>query len=266
MNAYAQLSVQRSLDRPETAARVALSRRKPQVECPRYFASLKRALWEEYPPFATELYDEMYGSASSSSQWLAMSLITNAQREGERARRLWSLAANSSENPNEQLLLKQHACDESKHALAYLALLDIAFPSVVDPTFRSQLDQFSPGFEMSQELSKENEPPRQPSLDDYVALNIDEIRTTIHHVFQLRAIPKHCSADTLPQATKSLKKLLDDELNHVAYTAEIIESKTKDSPADEVDAHFCRCVSNFIRAKSEEPIEFTYNQRFGNYP
>lgn len=265
MNAYTQLSTQRSLDRPETAARVALSRRKPQVECPRYFASLKRALWEEYPPFATELYDEMYGSASSSSQWLAMSLITHAQREGERARRLWSLAAGLSENPNEQRLLKQHACDESEHALAYLALLDITFPGVVDPGFRSELNQFSPGFAMSQELSvsKENDPP---SLDDYLTLNIDEIRTTIHHVFQLRAIPQHCSADTLPQATKTLKKLLGDELNHVAYTAEIIEDKTKDSPAEEVQARFCKSVNNFNRAKSEEPIEFTYNQRFGNYP
>jgi hypothetical protein len=265
MNAYAQLSAQRSLDRPEMAVRVALSRRKPQVECPRYLASLKRALWEEYPPFATELYDEMYGSASSSSQWLAMSLITHAQREGERARRLWSLAAGASGHPNEQQLLKQHACDESKHALAYLALLDITFPGVVDPGFRSQLDQFSPGFEMSQELSvsKENEPP---SLDDYLMLNIDEIRTTIHHVFRLRAIPQHCSADTLPQATTTLETLLDHELNHVAYTAEIIERKTEGTPAEEVQANFCKCVNNFIRAKSEEPIEFTYNQRFGNYP
>ena len=265
MDVYAELSTERSLDRPEAAVRIALERRNPPVECPRYLASLKRALWEEYPPFATELYEEMYGNASNSGQWLAMSLMTNAQREAERARRLWTLAARSTENAEEQQLLKRHACDESNHASAYLMLLDLVFPGAVDPEFRSQLDQFSPGFTFDQKLP---EPVKDsaPSLDEHLKVNLDEIRKTIHNFFQQKALPKHCDPENLPEAKKTLSALLGDELNHIAYTAEIIERKSRGSSVDELQASFCKSFREFNRANSEEPIEFSYNQRFGNYP
>ena len=265
MDVYAQLSTQRSVDRPEAAVRIALGRRKPPVECPRYLATLKRALWEEYPPFATELYEEMYGSATSSGQWLAMSLMTNAQREAERARRLWTLAARSSENAEEQQLLKRHACDESNHASTYLKLLDVVFPGAIDPEFRSQLDEFSPGFTLNQKLPDEIK-GNAPSLEEHLKVNLDEIRKTIHNVFQHKALPNHCDPESLPKAKKLLSTLLSDELNHIAYTAELIERKSRGSSVDELQASFCKSLREFNRANSEEPIEFTYNQRFGNYP
>jgi len=265
MDVYAHLSAQKSLERPETTARIALSRRKPPADCPRYLAALKRALWEEYPPFATELYEEMYGTASSNGQWLAMSLISQAQREGEKAKRLWALAANTVDSPAEQEFLKQQACAESKHALAYLKLLDSVFPESVDPAFRKELNQFSPGYTMKQELSSPNGGDRL-SLSDYLDLNLDEIRTVVQQIFQLRAIPKFCTADETAQAAKTLNKLLADQLNNIACTAEIIEQKTTGQTAAELQTFFCKGVSNFNRARSEEPIDYTYNQRFGNYP
>jgi hypothetical protein len=265
MDVYAHLSAQKSLERPETTARLALSRRKPPAECPRYLDALKRAFWEEYPPFATELYEEMYGTASSNGQWLAMSLISQSQREGEKAKRLWALAAACADNPAEQQLLKEQACGESKHALAYLKLLDTVFPESVDPTFRRELNQFSPGYTMKQELSSPNGGDR-PSLHDYLSLNIDEIRTVVQQVFQLRAIPQHCMADVTAQAAKTLNKLLADELDNIACTADLIEQKTLSQTTAALQAFFCKGVSDFNRARSEEPIEYTYNQRFGNYP
>src|SRR5215213_227770 len=264
MDVYAHLSAQKAFERPETTARLALSRRKPPADCPRYLAALKRALWEEYPPFVTDVYEEMYGSASSNGQWLAMSLITQAQREGNKAKRLWALAANCGAKA-EQQLLKQQACDESNHARAYLKLLDTVFPQSVDPAFRSELNQFSPGFSMNQELPSRNGGD-EPSLNDYLSLNIDEIRTIVQQIFQLRAIPQHCAADEAADAAKTLNRLLGDELNNIAYTAELLEQKTMGQTAAELQAFFCHGVSSFNRARSEEPIEYTYNQRFGNYP
>lgn len=265
MDAYAELNTERSLDRPEAAVRIALGHRNPPAECPRYLVSLKRALWEEYPPFATELYEEMYGNASNSGQWLAMSLMTNAQREAERARRLWTFAARSVENSEEQQLLKRHACDESNHASAYLKLLDLVFPGAVDPDFRSQLDQFSPGFTMGQKLP-EQVTEDAPSLDEHIKVNLDEIRKTIHNLFQQKALTHHCDPGNLPEAKKTLSTLLSDELNHIAYTAELIERKSRGSSVDELEASFCKSFREFNRSNSEEPIEFSYNQRFGNYP
>jgi hypothetical protein len=267
MDVHALLSAERSLDRPIAAARFTLSRRKPHVACPRYFAALDRALWEEYPPFGTELYAEMYGAASASGQWLAIALMTNAEGEGESAKRLWSLAA-CADDDEEQRLLKRHACDESSHALAYLALLDLSFPGAVEPAFRADLNQLSPHFSMDQELFAVAGSPyaRKPSVDDYMQMNIAEIRTTIHHLMQRTALAAHCPAENLARATKILNSLLRDELSHVAYTAVLIERKADAIEPDEFQALFCKRVRDFNRLTSEEPIDYSYNQRFGNYP
>jgi hypothetical protein len=178
---------------------------------------------------------------------------------------LWALAAKTNENPAEQKLLKQHACDESDHAVAYLNLLDLVFPGAIDDAFRSQLSELSPRFSMDQELPAADD-ERHPSLGEQIKLNLDEIRKTIHHVLQQRALPLHCSPEKLTEAATTLNTLLNDELKHIAYTAAIIERNTGSVSSAELQNLFCRTVREFNRANSEEPIEYTYNQRFGNYP
>src|SRR4051794_8557221 len=131
------LSAKPSVDRVAVVARVALSQRDPPAECPKYMAALEQALSEAPPPFGTPEYAEIYHGAARSGQWLAMSLMTNAEREGDGARRLWSLAACAG-SEEERRLLKRHACDESSHALAYLALLDLTFPGAAAPEFRAE--------------------------------------------------------------------------------------------------------------------------------
>lgn len=261
MDVYAQLSAERSIDRPETAVRLSLEQHE---QCPRYFATLKEALREEYPPFATQLYEEMYEEASASGQWVAMSFVFNAQREGAKAKHLWTLAERTSGNPAGQQLLKQHACDESDHVVAYLDLLDLVFPGAIDSAFRSQLAELSPRLSMDQELSPADD--EQSSPDEQIKLNLDEIRKTIHHVLQLKALPLHCAPENLPAASTTLKTLLSDELKHIAYTAAIIERNTSSLSSGDLLSVFCRCVREFNRANSEESVEYTYNQRFGNYP
>ena len=268
MDIHALLSAEPSLDRVTAVARVALSQRDSPTECPKYLAALDKALWEEFPPFATQLYADMYKAASASGQWLAMSLITNAKREGDSATRLWSMAACSDDNPKEQQLLKRHACDESSHALAYLALLDLCFPEAVEPDFRAELNQLSPHFAMGQELAAIEGSPyaRKPSVDEYMQMNVAEIRTTIHHLMQRKALAEHCPAENMGRVTKILDSLLRDELSHVAYTAELIERKSREAEAKEIEGLFCKRVRDFNRSTSEEPIEYSYNQRFGMYP
>jgi hypothetical protein len=256
-----------SINRVAEVARCALSERKPRTDCPRYFAALDSALAEGTPVFATQSYAEIYRAASASGHWLAVSLITNAEREGDGAKRLWSLAACCHED-EEQQLLKRHACDESKHALAYLALLDLAFPGAVTPEFRTELDQLSPHFSMEQELRAVPGSPyaHTPSTDDYMQMNIAEIRTTIHHLMQRQALTAHCPAKNMPKTRKILDMLLRDELSHVAYTAVLIEQKTESRNRGEVEAQFSKRLHDFNRSMSEEAIDYSYNQRFGMYP
>jgi len=155
---------------------------------------------------------------------MAVSLITNAEREGDGAKRLWSLAA-CSVSAEHRELLKRHACDESRHALIYLALLDLSFPGSVTREFRAELRQLSPGFAMHQQLYPVPGSPyaKVPTLDDFLQMNIAEIRTAIHHTLQRQALALHCPKASLPSITRLHDSLLGDELRHIAYTAVLID-------------------------------------------
>ena len=253
MEVEALLSAAPNIERVAVVARVALSQRDPQAGCLRYLAALDKAIDEEPPPFGTEAYSNTYRAASASGQWLAMSLMTNAEREGDGAKRLWSLAA-CTDNEEERQLLKRHACDESSHALAYLALLDLSFPGAVDATFRAELNQLSPHFSMSQQPYPIEGSPyaRKPSVDDYMQMNIAEIRTTIHHLMQRQALAEHCPPENMERTRKVLDSLLRDELSHVAYTAVLIEAKADTVDPEKLQQLFRKRLRDFNNITKEE--------------
>lgn len=242
----ASLTAERPEDRIIAVARTALAQREPPAECPVYLGLLARALSEEPPPYGEASYEEIFHGASADGQWLAISLITNAEREGDGATRLWSLAACSPEG-EEQQLLKRHAVDESSHSLAYLALLDLAFPGAVAPEFRKELNQLSPGYAMGKTLVARPGSPyaRVPSIDDYMQMNIAEIRTTLHHLMQRQALAVHCPPENHPKVLKILTSLLRDELSHVAYTAVLIEDKAQRADPAAVQALFSKRMRDF---------------------
>jgi hypothetical protein len=234
-------------------ARAALSQRSPRVECPTYFKALEKALREEPPPFGMKAYSDIYRRASEDAKWMAISLITAAEREGDGAKRLWSLAA-CSVNEEEQRLLKRHAVDESKHALLYLALLDLSFPNAVESSFHSELRKLSPGYTIEQPLFAVEGSPysRAPSVDDFLQMNIAEIRTTIHQAMQRQALNKHCPANNLPRLTRILDSLRRDELSHVAYTAVLIERKAYGVEQSRVSNLFCKRFRDFNDITTQE--------------
>lgn len=250
---YARLNSVPPGEKVGAVARAALDRLGPSAECPLYLAALNGALLEEPPPFDTDEYAKIYHAASKDPQWMAISLITNAEREGDGAKRLWSLGACSSDR-EEQQLLKRHAVDESRHALAYLALLDLSFPGTVSPAFRQELNALSPGYAMHQALVAVAGSPyaKPPSVDDFLQMNIAEIRTAIHHLMQRQALAEHCSPENRSQARMIQQSLLRDELYHVAYTAALIERKAQSAARNEVPALFSKRFRDFNLITTEE--------------
>ena len=253
LDVYEQLSAARPTDRVLAVARAALGQHGAGVDCPVYMAAIESALDEEPPPFGTDAYADIYHTASSDGQWMAVSLMTNAEREGDGATRLWSLAACSSDS-RERQLLKRHAVDESRHALAYLALLDLCFPAAVTPSFREELNRLSPGYAMRQKLLAVEGSPyaKAPTIDDFLQMNIAEIRTAIHHLMQRPALAAHCPPESRSRTTMIQQALLRDELNHVAYTAVRIEQLTQSATPREIDRLFAKRFRDFNRITSEE--------------
>ncbi|WP_155420276.1 hypothetical protein [Burkholderia cepacia] len=248
----ALLDADETSERIYIAARVALSQSGLDDRCPTYLSALEAAL-EDDPPYGARAYAAAYRGASQSKQWLATSLITNAEREGDGATRLWSMAA-CAEDAEEQQLLKRHAVDESGHALFYLKLLDLTFPGAVSPAFRTELRQLSPGYSMAQSLFVVEGSPygRPPTVDDFIQMNIAEIRTTIHHLLQRDALSAHCPPTTLPQVVKLLDTLLRDELSHVAYTGMLIEQHATHIAAGKIRGLFQKRFHDFNEITMQE--------------
>jgi hypothetical protein len=254
MHGQRLLDADPSSGRVALAARLALTASSPPLECPIYLEGIDQALEREPPPFDTKRYADLYGEAAEDPRWLAVSLMTNAEREGDGAKRLWSLAACATD-PDEARQLKQHAIDESRHALYYLAILDLAFPSMVAPDFRAELNQLSPGFSDTQPLAPIDGSPyaKNPSIDDFLQMNIAEIRTAIHHAMQRPAIGAHVDDGDRRRRIGLLQDaLLRDELKHVAYTAALIERHAADAPRDKVLALFARRMHDFNRITTDE--------------
>lgn len=246
MDVNTLLSTDAAEGRVLLASRVALSESNPGLRLPLYFGAMEDALKSEPPPFDTSSYADVYRVSSASPQWMAVSLITNAEREGDGAKRLWSLAA-CSDDPNIQRLLKSHAVDESRHALLYLGLLDLTFPGMVEPSFRKELNQLSPGYLPEHTLVAVPGSPyaKKPSIDDFLQMNIAELRTAIHHIMQRPALARHGSPSSRQRVTRIQESLLRDELKHVAYTAVLIEQLAATIPDGQLAALFRRRFHDF---------------------
>jgi hypothetical protein len=248
MDVDALLSTEISSGRVALAARVALAQCSPDAECPIYLDALDQALEDEPPPFDTSRYAEIYEEAAAAPRWMAISVIQNAEREGDGSRRLWSLAA-CSDDAHVQQQLKRHSVDESRHSLLYLALLDLTFPGAARPAFREELNKLSPRFSLKQELAPVPGSPyaKNATIDDFLQMNIAELRTTIHHIMHRPALSRHCPPDHQKKITSIQDSLLGDELKHVSYTALLIENIARELPKERVTALFRKRFRDFNR-------------------
>jgi hypothetical protein len=213
---------------------------------PHYRDALITACRKAPPPFGTRAYGEIYRDAATDPCWMALSLIQNAEGEGEGSRHLWDLAA-CTPDARVAARVKAHAIDESRHSRAYVAMLDLAFPGVVDDEFHAQLTTLSPGYTQRSPLEPhEGSPYASPiTVDDLIQMNIAEIRTLVHHLLQRPVLLGYCA----PERRRRLAHLLDalrlDEIGHIAYTAALIEEFARSGEAGAVKRLMQERMSDF---------------------
>jgi hypothetical protein len=213
---------------------------------PHYRDALIAACRKAPPPFGTRAYGEIYRDAATDPCWMALSLITNAEGEGEGSRHLWDLAA-CTPDARVAAQVKAHAVDESRHSRAYVAMLNLAFPGVVDDEHHAQLTTLSPGYTQRSPLEPhEGSPYASPiTMDDLIQMNIAEIRTLVHHLLQRPVLLGYCA----PERRRRLAHLLDalrlDEIGHIAYTAALIEEFARSGEAGAVKRLMQERMSDF---------------------
>ncbi len=195
----------------------------PSEKLTQYPALLEAACATAPPPYGEHWYGERYRTVACDPDWLAQSLIANAQKEGDGARKLWILAGRAKD-PNIAEQVRRHAIDESRHAALYLRMLDITFPGAVNGDLRTLLTSIPPGFTPRHRPSELPEESVEHVLDELVQMNIGEIRTRIHQLLLRPVITLHCPTSSRPKLTRILDSILQDETKHIRYTARLIEA------------------------------------------
>jgi hypothetical protein len=195
-----------------------------QADLPLYAEALQNACNASPPRWDRKHYHDLYRISARDPDWVALSLITSAQSEGEGARHLADMAA-STTDPLVAGQMRLHAIDESRHSLGYISMLGIVFPTVADDGLRKRLDLFSPRFNAK---SRFTVTPRSPfgfsaTVDELIQMNIAEVRTRCHHLLQRPVLLRYCAPAQRERLRQMLDWLLRDENNHIAYTAHLIE-------------------------------------------
>ncbi|HSF05996.1 MAG TPA: hypothetical protein VLG10_09435 [Methylomirabilota bacterium] len=220
---------------------------------PHYRDALTTACRKAPPPFGTRAYGEIYRDAARDPCWMALSLVQNAEGEAEGSRHLWDLAACT---PDARLAaqVKAHAIDESRHSRAYVAMLDLTFPGVVDDEFHAQLTRLSPGYTQRSPLEPhEGSPYASPiTVDDLIQMNIAEIRTLVHHLLQRPVLLRYCAPERRYRLARLLDALRLDEVGHIAYTAALIEEFERRGEAGAVKRLMQERMSDFNAVTNQD--------------
>lgn len=189
---------------------------------PEYAESLRAACDASAPAFGTVSYRRRYRDLARDPEWLAVSLVVNAEKEGEGSRKLWRLAARASD-PDVAEQVRRHALDESRHALVYLAMLDTVFPGSVREADHARLRELSPRYRSADRPPRLRRATRRRVLDELIQMNIGEIRTRLNQLLLGPAARRYCPARGRRRLARMLTTLLADETRHIAYTARLLE-------------------------------------------
>lgn len=188
-------------------------------EFPIYERELKSATSKHPPPFGEFWYGERYRSLATDPAWLASSLFANAKKEGEGAMTLWKLAGAIGDKEVSEKVQK-HAIDEARHARLYLRLFELVFEGT-DPDTLSALKKIAPDLSGNPDA----QPLRSDEIiyDEIIQMNVGEIRTMIHQRLLMPVLEAWCPPLEYKQVQRVLDGILEDEIRHIAYTADLIE-------------------------------------------
>jgi hypothetical protein len=220
---------------------------------PHYRDALISACRKAPPPFGTKTYEKVYRDVAREPSWMALSLIQNAQGEGEGSRHLWDLAA-STPDVHVAAQVKAHAIDESRHAKAYVAMLGLTFPDIAEDELHAQLAALSPGYSQRSRFEAHEGSPYASAvtLDDLIQMNIAEIRTLVHHLIQRPMLLAYCAPEKRDRLGRLHDRLQLDEGRHIGYTAALIEEYANKGKAHVVKRLMQERMSDFNTITNED--------------
>jgi hypothetical protein len=196
---------------------------------PKYSALMTQANTRAPLPFCEEWYGTKYRHCAADLDWLALSLVQNAEKEAEGSGKLWALSARTPSAPIAEQV-RRHAIDESRHADVYIRLCDRVFPRAIGSEIRPLVETLSPRYRVTQHPAPSEHSTMAGVLDELVQMNIGEIRTCANQLLMRPVLLSITDKARAIGVGAALDALLSDELRHIGYTALLIEEHCATEP------------------------------------
>jgi hypothetical protein len=190
-----------------------------------YVRAMANAFESNPPPFAFSWYGNSYRACALNPYWLIQSLISNSIKEGQGARDLWNLSGRI-EDVQVRTRVAQHARDEARHARIYIGILRVVFPEALTKEDERYIIEQAPVFESGLPAMHSPYPPERIA-DLFIQINLGEFRTRLHQLLMAPVLTCICS-DREDRLSPLLASIAKDELEHLRYTADIIDRRIAD--------------------------------------
>lgn len=208
---------------------------------PLYWAALCAACEQAPPPYGEAWYGDLFRHHARDLDWLVRIIELNAKKEADCARQLWEFSTRI-EDGSIRKRVKSHAIDEARHASFYVSLLQLMFPEDISDEYAQSLRTYVPKFDRNDDtINPERIASKQAILDEIVQMNIGEIRTLVNQMLMRPMVDVLTPETNRERALKLIDGLGDDEVSHIAYTADII---------DEMDE--CDWTHRIMKARLDE--------------
>lgn len=216
-----------------------------------YADLLQSAFAEVEPPYALGWYGERFRDCATDPNWLASSLLANAQKEADGSRKLWDFSGRISD-PVIAEAVRRHAVDEARHATYYLSLLRLVFCNDMSEADYRQLLTLSPQYRIGDHPPASRRALDAVVFDELAQMNIGEIRTRLHQKLLRPVLLEWCPTEARDAVEGILSLLMRDETRHIAYTAEFLGGAWAADSSRFVRSIYRRRVSDFNEITLQE--------------
>jgi hypothetical protein len=218
------------------------------------------------PVFTRPRYSEFFfHCASTVPGWLPKVVVANAEAESYGSKKLFWLWRGATANSQISSNVMIHAKDEARHSRVFLSLVEEAFPDSIPAdllqSHRAQLFRV-PRASTEARFTL----PEDTLIDHLVQMNMGEIRTRVHMLLLAPVIYAFTPSDGKERVRAALEGLVTDEIRHIRYTAQFIESWCVNGDKKRIQALYRRRMKDFHKITVEQTQASIHAYGAGRYP
>jgi hypothetical protein len=217
-----------------------------QHDLPFYSNALRSAFVKIDPVFVRESYARFFfHCASTVPGWIQRVVLANGKGESEGSESLLRLWQGVDYNDRVATEVLVHAKDESRHARMFVNMTQMAFPNFLAV---DELRRFANSLPDVRAMDHGKSPtpiPENHLIDHLVQMNIGEIRTRLHMHLFAPVIFYLTPEENKHSIRNHLEILASDEMQHIGYTARLMESWAEDGNAGLIEKLYLGRLNTF---------------------